>query len=136
MNMQNSKGMTALHYAAQRGDLKLVALLLRKKASLTLTTRQGKTAVDLASTAEVRQALQAAVEAKAATAGAGEESMEVAGGAEMMAGASIGPEKPAGPAKEARGGKGEGGDKKAAKRGVASGEEAMPEGEGGGKRQA
>ncbi|MEP7383743.1 MAG: ankyrin repeat domain-containing protein [Gemmatimonadota bacterium] len=73
VNAAQGDGMTALHWAANRGDVELARLLLRSKASLTATTRVGAlTPLHLAcqsGSAEVVAALLAAgADARAVTA--------------------------------------------------------------------
>ncbi|KAL0371964.1 UNVERIFIED_CONTAM: hypothetical protein Scaly_0878000 [Sesamum calycinum] len=53
----NRKGMTALHYAAQGSNLELVKYLLKKGANKDLKNKAGNTAVDLASSEEIRKIL-------------------------------------------------------------------------------
>ncbi|AMW04261.1 hypothetical protein GEMMAAP_04230 [Gemmatimonas phototrophica] len=73
VNVAQGDGMTALHWAAQRGDSAMTALLLRSKASLSTTTRVGAyqplhVASEAGSAAVVRQLLSARANARATTA--------------------------------------------------------------------
>ncbi|WP_434479964.1 ankyrin repeat domain-containing protein [Gemmatimonas sp.] len=73
VNAPQSDGMTALHWAAQRGDSTMTALLLRAKAGMTGTTRIGgyqplHVASEAGSAAVVKQLLAAGANARALTA--------------------------------------------------------------------
>ena len=72
VNVAQGDGMTALHWAANRGDSALAVVLLRAKARLTATTRiGGYTPLHVASqngaTGVVRALLAAKADARAAT---------------------------------------------------------------------
>ena len=54
---RTSKGATPLHYAAQSGCVRLVEILLRKRADLRAQNKQGKTPVDVA-TGEAKPLLE------------------------------------------------------------------------------
>jgi ankyrin repeat protein len=47
-NLHHDNGYTPLAYAAMKGSVPMVELLLRNGASASLTTREGDTAVELA----------------------------------------------------------------------------------------
>lgn len=73
VNAPQSDGMTALHWAAQRGDSTMTALLLRVKAGLNGTTRIGgyqplHVASEAGSATVVKQLLAAGANARALTA--------------------------------------------------------------------
>lgn len=48
INMQDSFGKTALHYAAEMGKYRCIPFLLQKGASIDVTDSNHKTALDLA----------------------------------------------------------------------------------------
>jgi ankyrin repeat protein len=56
-NRQGEGGFTALHSAAQNGDVELVRLLLERGGDPAVATAEGKRAADFASTDEVRSLL-------------------------------------------------------------------------------
>lgn len=62
VNSKTRKGTNALHFAAKKGHVKLVQYLIRRKANVSATDRNGKTALDLASDKAVKAALQAALD--------------------------------------------------------------------------
>jgi uncharacterized protein len=73
VNVAQGDGMTALHWAAQRGDSAMTVLLLRSKANLSTTTRVGAyqplhVASEAGSAAVVRLLLTARANARATTA--------------------------------------------------------------------
>lgn len=57
INRQGGLGFTALHSAAQNGDLDLARELVARGANRQIRTTEGKTAADLASNDELRQLL-------------------------------------------------------------------------------
>ena len=57
MTCRTSKGATPLHYAAQSGCVRLVEILLRKRADVRAQNKQGKTPVDVA-TGEAKALLE------------------------------------------------------------------------------
>ena len=62
VNSKTRKGTNALQFAAKKGHLNLVQYLIRRKANVSATDRNGKTALDLASDDAVKAALQTALE--------------------------------------------------------------------------
>lgn len=73
VNAPQGDGMTALHWAAKHGDVELTTLLLRAKASLTATTRNGAytplhVASEVGSAPVMEALLKAGGDAKATTA--------------------------------------------------------------------
>jgi ankyrin repeat protein len=62
VNMKTRKGTNALHFAAKKGHMDVVNLLIKRKANVSAEDRKGNTAMDLASDAAVKEALQAAID--------------------------------------------------------------------------
>ena len=58
VNKKDKDGWTPLHYAANRGHVDVVKILLKNKADKTLKTNDGGTALDWASNEEIKQLLQ------------------------------------------------------------------------------
>lgn len=67
----NRRGETPLHRAAQRGKRRLAPLLLAADANPSVKDRAGKTPFDYARNKHIREALQAAAEARSARQSAG-----------------------------------------------------------------
>lgn len=61
VNTKTRKGTNALHFAAKKGHLAVVELLIKRKALVTAKDRKGNTALDLATDPAVKEALQAAM---------------------------------------------------------------------------
>ena len=75
MNGRTRKGASALHLAAQQGKAATGDLLLRRRADPCARNRKDQTPLDLCKDEGMREALQAAIDAKAtAAAAAGERS--------------------------------------------------------------
>lgn len=62
MNSKTRKGTNALQFAAKKGHIKVVQYLIRRKANVSATDRNGITALDMASDEAVKAALQAALD--------------------------------------------------------------------------
>jgi len=62
VNSKTRKGTNALHLAAKKGHADLVKYLIRRKALVTATDRNGKTAMDMASNESVKAILRDALD--------------------------------------------------------------------------
>jgi ankyrin repeat protein len=58
INIENNDGMTALHWAAQKGDLVVLKLLVEKGAKVDSTDKNGNTPLDLAEIYEHKEIME------------------------------------------------------------------------------
>lgn len=64
INLTLASGKSPLHLAAERGDRRVLQLLLRARATLDATTSSGRTALHLAVEHDYEQAVQVRAEGK------------------------------------------------------------------------